>query len=151
MGNTGGSVNTGMQRFSLSSFFSHNFWWIFLQWDSWRASQDKLTRFRGDCAAALYDLYTSDSLQAALTALYAKLLVIMGQFGLFPAQFLKRFRFRFLNVNLRNIVWQDLAWVFPAVLRLPVQWEPPLSQLCLRWPPHSQVRIIILSPYNKFY
>ena len=51
-----------------------------LQSDSWRASGDKLSRFREDCVAALYDLYTSDSLQAALTALYAKLLVIMGQF-----------------------------------------------------------------------
>ena len=76
-----------------------------LQSDSgWASEEDKLGRFRRDCMAALYDLYTSDSLQAALTALYAKLLVIMGQFGLFPAQFLKRFRFRFLNVNFRNIV-----------------------------------------------
>ena len=51
-----------------------------LQSDSgWASEEDKLGRFRRDCMAALYDLYTSDSLQAALTALYAKLLVIMGQ------------------------------------------------------------------------
>ena len=50
-----------------------------LQSDSWRAREDKLARLRGDCMAALSDLYNSDSLQAALTALYAKLLVIMGQ------------------------------------------------------------------------
>ena len=75
-----------------------------LQSESCRVSEDKFQRLRRDCVAALYDLYTSDSLQAALTALYAKLLVIMGQFRLYPAQFLKRPRFRFLNVNLRNIV-----------------------------------------------
>ena len=51
-----------------------------LQSDSgWANEEDKLGGFRRDCMAALYDLYTSDSLQAALTALYAKLLVILGQ------------------------------------------------------------------------
>ena len=41
--------------------------------------EDRLSAVPASCLAALYELCARDSLQAAVTALYAKLLVIMGQ------------------------------------------------------------------------
>ena len=39
----------------------------------------RLRRYRSSCLSTLYDLYSSDSLQKAVTALYAKILIIMGE------------------------------------------------------------------------
>ena len=76
------TINIGIQRFTFLSFLLQQFLKNIFQ-SEWRrlspARGDKLLRFRRDFLAALYDLFTSDSLQAALTALYAKLLVILGQ------------------------------------------------------------------------
>ena len=43
-----------------------------------KMTMTKFAMFQRSCLAALYDLYASDSLQKAVTALYAKILVIMG-------------------------------------------------------------------------
>ena len=46
-------------------------------------SRENATRtgaFQRNWLGLLYDLYTSDSLQKAVTALYAKILVIMGEY-----------------------------------------------------------------------
>ena len=39
----------------------------------------RMRRYRSSCLSTLYDLYSSDSLQKAVTALYAKILIIMGE------------------------------------------------------------------------
>ena len=52
---------------------------VVLSADYLQAAEDKLGAIRASCLAALCHLCASDSFQAAVTALYAKLLVIMGR------------------------------------------------------------------------
>ena len=58
--------------------FSKNSLEKFKAEDKTAQSNNKIILFLNRCGEALYDLYSSDSLQTAVTALYAKLLIILG-------------------------------------------------------------------------
>lgn len=101
-----------------------------------------MTWFR-NFRSSVHDIYSCDLLQQAITALYAKILIILGEKQMMKGDKMCEIRhLRPVVAPHRCPLSQYFSGVFSIFLHIPVHWQPQLYLLCLFPAFHEKVKLV---------